>query len=329
MTSRILRWGLLSTAHINEALIPILHRSSGHSLEAVASRELATARRYAEKHEIPTAHGSYEALLEDPDIDVVYVSLPNHLHAEWSIKALQSGKHVLCEKPLALTVTEVDSMAQASAETGRVLAEAFMYRHHAQTLRVQELVRNRVVGNLQLVKGAFTFTIHRSGDIRLIPETGGGSVWDVGCYPISYARMLAGADPAEVFGWQTLGQGGVDESFQGMLRFDNGVRADFDCGFRSPVRSFIEIVGDEGVLRTPNAFKPGAREAIMLSKDGSSRDIQIDGEDLYQGEVDDMADAILKGKPPRVSLKDSRGNVATIVALLQSAGQGRPVPIQG
>ena len=121
----------------------------------------------------------------------------------------------------------------------------------------------------------------------------------------------------------------MDELFQGMLRFDNGVRADFDCGFRSPVRSFIEIVGDEGVLRIPNAFKPGPREAVTLTKDGSSRDIQIDGEDLYQGEVDDMADAILQGKPPRVSLKDSRGNVATIVALLQSARQGRPVPIQG
>jgi xylose dehydrogenase (NAD/NADP) len=200
MTSRILRWGLLSTAHINQALIPILHSSSGHSLQAVASRDLATARRYAQKHEIPTAHGSYEALLEDPDVDVVYVSLPNHRHTEWTIRALQSGKHVLCEKPLALNVSDVDSMARASAETGRVLAEAFMYRHHAQTLRVQELVRSGAVGNVQLVNGAFTFNIHRSGDIRLSPETGGGSVWDVGCYAISYARMMAGADPAEVFG---------------------------------------------------------------------------------------------------------------------------------
>jgi xylose dehydrogenase (NAD/NADP) len=326
--SRILKWGLLSTAHINHALIPILHNSSRNRLEAVASRELTTATRYARENEIPRAHGSYQAMLEDPQIDVVYISLPNHLHAEWSIKALHHGKHVLCEKPLALTVQEVDAMAQAAADSGKILAEAFMYRHHAQTLRVQEMVQDGAVGNLQLVNGAFTFTIHRSGDIRLIPEAGGGSVWDVGCYPISYARMLAASQLADVFGWQVLGESGVDESFQGMLRFENGVRADFDCGFRSETRSWIEIVGDEGSLTIPNAFKPNRRETLTLTHRGSSQAVHIEGEELYRGEVEDMADAILEGKPPRVSLKDSRGNVAAIIALLQSAQQEALVRIR-
>jgi xylose dehydrogenase (NAD/NADP) len=325
MKSGIVKWGLLSTAHINQAVIPILHKSSRNRLEAVASRELRTAQRYAKEHEIPTAHGSYEALLEDPAIDVVYISLPNHLHAEWSIKALEHGKHVLCEKPLALTVAEVDAMTQAAEQSGRVLVEAFMYRHHAQTLRVQELVRRGAVGKVQLINGAFTFTIHRLGDIRLIPETGGGSVWDVGCYPISYARMIAASEPTDVFGWQTSGESGVDESFQGMLRFDKGVRAEFDCGFRSPVRCWMEIVGEDGVLTIPNAFKPGRSETITLTKNDSRQTIQIDANELYEGEVEDMADAILEGKRPRVTLKDSRGNAATIVALLDSARLGVPI----
>ena len=328
MKNQTLKWGLLSTAHINRAVMPALRSSSRNQLEAVASRELRTAQRYAKEHEIPRAHGSYEALLEDPGIDVVYISLPNHLHAEWSIKALQSGKHVLCEKPLALSVPEVDAMVQAATDSGRVLAEAFMYRHHAQTLRVQELVKSGAVGHLRLVKGAFPFTIHRSRDIRLIPETGGGSVWDVGCYPISYARMVAASEPTDVLGWHMLGESGVDESFQGMLRFDNGVRADFDCGFRSSYRTWMEIVGDEGVLTIPNAFKPGRSETLTLTKDETREAISINGEELYQGEVEDMADAILEGKQPRVSLADSRGNVAAILALLESARQVKPVRIQ-
>jgi D-xylose 1-dehydrogenase (NADP+, D-xylono-1,5-lactone-forming) len=327
MKNGILNWGLLSTAHINEAVIPILHASKRNRLQAVASRQTTTAQRYAKEHEISRAHGSYEALLEDREIDVVYNSLPNHLHAEWSIKALQHGKHVLCEKPLGLTVAEVDAMAEAAAKAGRVLAEAFMYRHHAQTLRVQELVQGGAVGNPQIINGTFTFTIGRSDDIRLTPETGGGSVWDVGCYPISFARMIAASEPVEVFGWQTPGESGVDEFFQGMLRFDNGVRAGFDCGFRSPYRSWMEIVGDQGVLTIGHAFKPGRRETITLQKKEARQEIQVNGNELYEGEIEDMADSILEGKPSRVTLTDSRANVATMVALLDSARQGQPVKI--
>ena len=230
---KILNWGLLSTAKINRALIKPLRASKRTRLLAVASRSISSAESYAREWNIPRAHGSYEALLADPEIDVIYNSLPNQLHAEWTIKALHAGKHVLCEKPFALTLAEVDAMSQAAHETGKVLAEAFMYRHHAQTLKVKEIVESGVLGKVQLIKGAFTFTLTREGNYRWMEEMGGGSIWDVGCYPISYARMIAGAEPVEVFGWQVKGQGGSDESFIGQMRFKDGIHMQFDCGFQS------------------------------------------------------------------------------------------------
>ncbi|MBI5932615.1 MAG: Gfo/Idh/MocA family oxidoreductase [Chloroflexi bacterium] len=324
MTERPLNWGLLSTARINRALIHPLNASKRTRLLGAASRTQSSADAYAREWKIPRAYGSYEALLADPEIDVVYNPLPNHIHAEWTIKALRAGKHVLCEKPFALTLAEVDAMIAASRETGKVLAEAFMYRHHPQTLKVKELVDSGALGKLQLIKGAFTFTLTREGNFRNIKEMGGGSIWDVGCYPISYARLLAG-EPTEVFGWQVEGQGGSDVSFFGQMRFADSVHAQFDSGFQSPFRSYIEIVGSEATLSVPVPFKPGLKNDIFLTRGDQTETIHIKGEELYMGEVDDMCDAILLGKPTRMSLEDSRGNVAAILALLQSAETGMPV----
>jgi len=320
-----LNWGLLSTAKINQALIKPLRASNRTRLLAVASRSISNAEAYAREWNIPRAHGSYEALLADPEIDVIYNSLPNHLHAEWTIKALRAGKHVLSEKPFALTLAEVDAMSQVARETGKILAEAFMYRHHAQTLKAKEMVDSGVLGKLQLIKGAFTFTLTREGDIRSKIETGGGSIWDVGCYPISYARTIVGAEPVEVFGWQLTGEGGADESFIGQMRFDNGVHAQFDSGFKSPSRSMIEIVGTEASLSIPNPFKPGKTSEIYLSRGDKQEKIKIKGNELYLGEVEDMCDAITQNKSPRISHEDSRRNVATILALLESAHLGKPI----
>lgn len=325
---KILNWGLLSTARINRALIKPLTASKRTRLLAVASRSLSSAENYAREWKIPRAHGSYEALLADPEIDVIYNSLPNHLHAEWTIKALHAGKHVLCEKPIALSLAEVDAMSQAARETGKVLAEAFMYRHHAQTLKAKELVDSGALGKLQLIRGAFTFTLTREGDIRSKKETGGGSIWDVGCYPISYARTIVGADPLEVFGRQVVGQGGVDDSFYGQMRFENGVHAQFDSGLQSPSRSMIEIVGTEASLSIPDPFKPGQKSEIYLSRGGKTEKISIKSNELYLGEVEDMCDAVTRNAAPRISLADSRGNVATILALLESAQTGKPVALR-
>jgi D-xylose 1-dehydrogenase (NADP+, D-xylono-1,5-lactone-forming) len=322
---KILNWGLLSTARINRALIKPLRASKRTRLLAVASRSISSAESYAREWNIPRAHGSYEALLADPEIDVIYNSLPNYLHAEWTIKALHAGKHVLCEKPFALTLAEVDAMTQAVHETGKVLEEAFMYRHHAQTLKVKEIVDSGELGKLQLIKGAFSFPLTHEGDIRLKKETGGGSIWDVGCYPISYARMIVGAEPVEVFGWQVIGQGEVDETFVGQMRFENGVHAQFDSGFNSSSRSMIEIVGTDASLTIPHPFKPGKASEIYLSRGGKQKTIKIKSHELYLGEVEDMCDAILHGKAPRISLEDSRKNIAAILALLESAKSGKPV----
>ncbi len=327
MTERILRWGLLSTARINRALIPPLRASTRNQLLAVASRTPERAQAYAREWRIPRAFGSYEALLADPEIDVIYNSLPNGLHAEWTIRAAQAGKHVLCEKPLALTLAEVDAMAAAARAAGVVVAEAFMYRHHPQTLRVLELVRQGAIGALRLVRGSFTFNLTRPGDVRLDPAQGGGSLWDVGCYPVSYARAVIGAEPLEAFGWQVSGPSGVDETFVGQLRFPGEVFAQFDCGFRAPFRTHLEIVGSEATLTVPNPFKPGQRERLSLRRGDMEEILTAPGGELYLGEVEDMADAVLRGRAPRVSLADSRGNVAAILALLRSARAGRLVAV--
>ena len=322
-----LNWGLLSTAKINRALIKPLNASKRTRLLAVASRSISSAEAYAREWNIPRAHGSYEALLADPEIDVIYNSLPNHLHAEWTIKALRAGKHVLCEKPFALTLAEVDAMSQAAHETGKVLAEAFMYLHHAQTLKIKEIVDSGVLGKLQLIKGAFTFTLTREGNYRWMEEMGGGSIWDVGCYPISFARMIVGAEPVEVFGWQLTGQGGSDESFFGQMRFKDEVHMQFDCGFKSPSRSFIEIIGTDATLNIPDPFKPGRKNEIYLNRNNEMQTIKIKGDELYSGEVEDICDAILKNQPSLISLADSRGNIAVMLALLKSAKSGKPVSL--
>ncbi len=322
-----INWGLLSTARINRALIKPLRASKRTRLLGVASRSLTSAQAYAREWGIPKAYGSYEELLADPDIEVIYNPLPNHLHAEWTIKALYAGKHVLCEKPLALKIEEVDAIIAAAKETGNIATEAFMYRHHPQTIKVKELVVNGAIGRVQLIKGAFTFDLSREGDIRLVKEYGGGSLWDVGCYPISYARTILGEEPIEVFGWQVTGPGGCDESFYGQMRFRSGVHMQFDSGFRSSLRSYIEIVGTEAVLNIPDPFKPGLKNEIYLKRGGKQERIRIKGHELYLGEVEDLCDAIQSGITPRVTLADSRANIAAILSLAKSADIGKPVDL--
>jgi xylose dehydrogenase (NAD/NADP) len=321
-----LRWGLLSTARINEALLPPMRASARNELTAVASRDLERAQVYATERDIPRVFGSYEAMLADPDVDVIYNPLPNSLHMEWTIKAAQAGKHVLCEKPLALTVEEVDAIAAAAQQAGVVVMEAFMYRHHPQTLKVKELVDGGAIGKLQLIRGSFTFDISDENDVRLNSSLGGGSIWDIGCYPISYARLIAGAEPVEVFGWQKTGAGsGVDESFFGQLHFSNDVYAQFDCGFRTPQRTHLELVGDKGSITIKVPFTPKLNEEIIVTNGDEKRVITTSGEDLYLGEVENMADAILYDHAPRMSLADSRSNVAAIQALLRSAQEGKSI----
>lgn len=327
MADKVLNWGLLSTARINRALITPLRASKRNQLAAVASRTQESADNYAREWKIPRTYGSYEALLADPEIDVIYNPLPNHLHAEWTIKAVEAGKHVLCEKPLALSVEEVDAIQAAARKYGRVVAEAFMYRHHPQTLKVQELVQAGSLGTLKLIRGSFSYVLSSETDVRLDPAMGGGSIWDVGCYPISYARGVVGEDPLEVFGWQVTGPTGIDETFVGQMRFANDLLVQFDSSFVIPFHAFMEIVGSEGTLNIPRPFKPGIDEKLYLTRGDKTETIKIKGRELYIGEVEDMADAILLGREPRISLDDSRANVAVILSLLESARTGMSVKL--
>ena len=309
----VLRWGLLSTADINKAVIKPIQESKRHKLVAVGSRDGARAKTYADQHHIPKSHGSYEALLADPEVDVIYNSLPNHLHAEWTIKACQAGKHVLCEKPLVLTLEELDAMNDAARKAGVVLQEAFMYRHNPQTLKVKEMLDSGVLGRIRLAHGAFTFFLDTSAEnVRLKPEMGGGSLWDVGVYPVSYMRSMLGLVPDSVFGTQVLGPSGVDISFSGELIFPNQILGQFQCGFSADFHTSIEILGDKGTLFIPNPFKPRRESEIILERGGNRERILVKGEDTYLGESEDMAECIFHGKAPRVSIEDSRQNTRVI-----------------
>jgi len=327
MTKKNLNWGILSTARISRSVIPPLQESKRNHLLAVASRSQELANEFAKKWEIPKAYGSYEDLLADPEIDVIYNPLPNHLHARWAIRAVEAGKHVLCEKPLALSVEDVDAIAGAAKTHGRFVAEAFMYRHHPQTLKVQELVASGSLGTMKLMRGSFTYEMNYDGNIRANPEIGGGSLWDVGCYPISYMRAVFGAEPLEVFGWQLIGPTGIDDTFVGQLRFPGDVYGQFDSSFVMPFHVYMEFVGSKGTIMVPNPYKPGLDEKIFLVRDGKTETIQIKGEALYLGEVEDMADAILLGKPTRIHLDDSRANIKVVTALLESARTKKSVNV--
>lgn len=322
-----LRWGLLGTARINRAIIPVLRSSMRNSLVAVASRTDERAREYANEWQIPRTLIGYEPLLADPEIDAIYISLPNSLHADWTVRALEAGKHVLCEKPLALTAADVDRIASAASRAGRVAAEAFMYRHHPLTLAMEALVQGGTIGPLRLLRGAFSFPLTREGDIRLNAALGGGSLWDVGCYPVSYACLLAGRAPVEVFGWQTL-ESGVDVEFSGLLRFDDGMVAQFDSSFRAPFRAEMDVVGSQALVLIERPFKAGPQSRLRLVQDDQAADLPFDAQPSYVNQIDEFAAAALDGAPPRVPLAESRRTVSVITALYESAARNTPVRLE-
>jgi D-xylose 1-dehydrogenase (NADP+, D-xylono-1,5-lactone-forming) len=324
MSAPPLRWGLLGTARINRSLIPAIRASACSQLVGVASRSAERAAVYAGQWQIPKPYGSYEAMLADSQIDAVYIPLPNHLHVEWTLNAIAAGKHVLCEKPLALRPADVDRVAEGARQAGVAVAEAFMYRHHPLTLRVATMVSEGQVGRLRGVRGAFTFMLTRPSDVRLVPEWGGGSLWDVGCYPVSYARLLAG-EPIAVSAQAVRQQTGIDMAVAGTLMFPDDVIGVFDCGFGAHFRTFIEISGTDGVLTLEAPFKPGVDASLRVVRGDDTQTIVVPGEPLYLGEVQDLERAVFEGGPTRVSLDDSRRNIATLVALHEAARTGRVV----
>lgn len=323
------RWGVLSTANIGRAAVnPAIQASSNGALEAVASRDSDGAREFARAHEIPRAHGSYEALLEDPEVDAVYIPLPNSLHREWTIRAAQAGKHVLCEKPLALDAAECREMAAAADEAGVKLMEAFMYRFHPRIERTLALLDEGAVGEVATIRSAFTFRLTNPANIRLDPDLGGGALMDVGCYCVNATRTFAGAEPAEVQAVSHQAPSGVDDHLVGMLRFDSGVVGHFDCALTLERREVVEISGTEGTLVLEDAFLPGTADVSIGELRGRAGRTEhaVAGADEYQLMVEHFAACVLEDRPVRYPPAEAAANMAVIEALYRSARDGgRPV----
>jgi predicted dehydrogenase len=330
--SNKIRWGIVSTANINEALIDPIRQASRSELAAVASRDKAKAEAYAKEKGIPTAYGSYEELLAAPDIDAVYISLPNSLHCEWTVKAAEAGKHVLCEKPITPTLAELDQVEAAARANNVTVFEAFMYLHHPQTLKVKAMIESGQLGELHLINSWFAYFLPPadSDNIRLAPDLAGGGLWDVGVYPNSLAVVMAGAGaPVEVWAHQLTGETGVDVYFLGQMKFANDVIAQISCGFRSPFREGAQIVGTNGMLYIAEPWKPHqsgqGSQVIFTTKDDKQETITFPQSDPYLYEVEAMEACALDGAEPVVPLSLSRDLLRSVLALYESARTGQPV----
>lgn len=325
MSPSSLRWGVLSTANIGRAAVnPAIQASGNGELVAVASRDAARAREFAEAHGIPRSFGSYAELLAEPDIDAVYIPLPNSLHLPWTVKAAEAGKHVLCEKPLALDEAECREMSAAAEANGVRLLEAFMYRFHPRTQRVVELVRDGAVGDLRVIRSTFTFRLTRPDNIRLDPALGGGALMDVGCYCVNVSRTMAGEEPEEVAAVANWTERGVDEEMTGLLRFPGGVTAHFDCALTMERCEVYEVAGTEGHLEVPASFLPGTADAPIhhhRGRQGAETEV-VGGVDEYREMVEHFAECVLNERSFRYSAEEAALNMRTIDALYRSARNG-------
>jgi xylose dehydrogenase (NAD/NADP) len=315
-----MRLGIVSTADINRKVIPGAHASDKIDLVAVASRDQARAEEYAAKWEIPRAYGSYEAMLEDPELDAVYISLPNTMHREWSIRSLEAGKHVICEKPFSKRPEDVEAAFDAAERAGLLLTEAFMYRHNPQTARLTELVRQGAIGDLRVVRSAFSYSLYDTENIRLRTDVEGGSLMDVGCYCVSGSRLLAG-EPESVQGQAYVGPSGTDWVFSAVLRFPGDVHALFDCGTCLPERDELEAIGTEGSLFLDDPWHC-TEPVIELRRGGDVDRIELEPVDSYRLELENLADAIAGEAPLVLGREDALGQARTIEALFSSAETG-------
>jgi len=313
----VIRLGIVSTADINRKVIPGAHASDEIELVAVASRAQARADEYAREWDIPRAYGSYEAMLEDPEIDAVYISLPNTLHREWSIKSVEAGKHVICEKPFSRHPEDVEAAFDAAERAGLLLTEAFMYRHNPQTAKLVELVRGGAIGELRVIRSAFSYSLYDTENIRLRTDVEGGSLMDVGCYCVSGSRLLAG-EPESVHGQAYIGPSGTDWVFTGAMRFPGDVHALFDCGTCLPERDELEVIGTEGSLFLDDpwhCYEP----VIEVRRDGGVERIELAPMDSYRLELENLARAALGEAPLLLGREDAVAQARALEALHRSA----------
>ncbi len=326
--SKLLRWGILGTGNIARQFAAGMGTSQRCQITAVASREAAAARAFADTHSIARFYGSYDALLADADVDAVYLSLPNSLHHPWTLAALRAGKHVLCEKPLAMNAAEAQQMFDAARQAGRLLVEAFMYRSHPLLMAVRDEVKKGTIGELRFIRTSFCYrTLRVDGNIRFNPDLGGGAMMDVGCYCINFARLFAAQEPAIIHAAAHMHSSGVDDIATGTLMFTDGMLAGFTCGMSVQADNTASLCGSDGYIEIPIPWKPPIKQALYhiaratpprmdlttLKPPPARQTIAVDaGKDLYALEADDFAAAVFDGIPPRVSEQDSLGNMRVL-----------------
>lgn len=328
-SSEPVRWGVLSSANIGVKLVsPAIIASSNGKLVAVGSRnprEAASLYAFAPDVRI---YGSYERIIDDPEIEAVYVPLPNSMHARWAIKALEAGKHVLCEKPLATTAKEGADIVEAAHAHHKLLMEAFMYRFHPQIIWALEQVRAGTIGTVKLVRSSFSFDIRaRGNDIRINPELAGGSLMDVGCYLVNLCRAIYDHAPHSVVARVHVERpGGVDMATSAILDYGDGRFGMIDSSFTLPLRQIAEIIGEEGVITIPVPFTPGTAETVVfVTKNGKMSERAFERIDQYQLEVEHFATCVRTGQEPAMSLNETLENMATIEAIYEAAGHDWPI----
>jgi predicted dehydrogenase len=324
-----LRWGVLGVARINDRLLPAFRRAKHAELRALASRTPEKAAEAARAAGVPAAHGSYEALLNDPAIDAVYVPLPNALHAEWARRAAERGKHVLCEKPLTPTAAEAKELVAFCAARKVRLMDGFMWPHHPRTHKIRQFLDGGGIGKVERVAGAFTFPLTPldPSNIRLRSDLAGGSLLDVGCYPVYGIRWAFGAEPVRA--WATARYlHGVDVEMSGVVRLADGRVGAFDCGFALPLRGWLEITGTEGVVRVPDMWLPGPRAEYYVYREGRPvEEVTTEGEDQIVRMIDDFSRAVLRGGPVRPEPDEAVRTLRVLDALAKSAREGREAAV--
>lgn len=321
MSEQKVRWGIMSTASIGKrSVIPGIQESKRNTVEAVASRSLDNAEKFAKELGIPKAYGSYEELLQDPEIDAVYIPLPNHLHKEWTLKAAAAGKHILCEKPVALDEVEAQEMIDACEKAGVILVEAYMYRHQKRYEDIKKLIKDGEIGDIRGIHGVFSFNgAANLENIRYKKEWGGGSIYDVGCYPISAARLILDEEPTAVTTHALFSpdHGDVDMMAAGIMEFSNGVSLTFDCAMWAAFRNELEILGTEGRIVMKAAFL--GDQSYDIIKGDEVRTVQEENINPYALQADSFAESVLDGKETKFPADDMIRNMRAVKGALLSA----------
>ncbi len=315
MNKTIVNWGVIGCAGIaQKAVIPGILNADNANLYALSSRGAGSKLDdFCEKFKPTKAYTSYEEMLDDPEIDAVYIPLPNGLHYEWTLKAAEKKKHILCEKPLGINAEEVKAMKAAADKNGVLLMEAFAYRQNPLTKKVKSLLEDGIIGKVKFIESHFSFYLDNMQNVRLNQDLAGGATYDVGCYNLNVIRYLAGSEPTSIYATGEIGEiNGIDESSCIMMEFEGGLKAVSYCSFISSFRSEYTILGEAGMIHVPVVFNAQGDCKIVITKNSAIEEIIINCPHNYTLEVEQFGRCILNGEEPLITFEDSLNNAKLI-----------------